>query len=168
MAKVIPLYKKGDQQCMDNNRYVSVLSEFLEIIEKVFLSQLPTVFNKNKIISGSQHGFRPQQSIGTATSNLINHVLNVVDNNRKISGLFLDLMKVFDVTDHSVLLGDPERYGVIGVPNKCIKSYLKYQSQGSILGQFLFLVYINDCLSHIRDSEPVKIKKCSTTSNKYR
>ncbi|XP_049772358.1 uncharacterized protein LOC126157817 [Schistocerca cancellata] len=104
MAKVISLYKKGDHQCMGNYRPVLLLSGFSKIIEKVFLSKLTTIFDKNNIISGCQHGFRPQQSIETAIFNLINHVLNAVDIHRYTSGLFLDLTKAFDVTDHSLRL----------------------------------------------------------------
>ncbi|XP_049813681.1 uncharacterized protein LOC126260396 [Schistocerca nitens] len=77
---------------------------FLKIIEKVFLSKLITFFDKNNIISGCQHGFRPQRSIETATLNLINHVLNAVDNHRNISGLFLDTTKAFDGIMKKILL----------------------------------------------------------------
>ncbi|XP_049766132.1 uncharacterized protein LOC126095369 [Schistocerca cancellata] len=69
---------------MSSYRPVSLVSGFSKIIEKAFLSKLITFFDKNNIISGSQHGFRPQRSTETATFNLINHVLNAVDNNRYV------------------------------------------------------------------------------------
>ncbi|XP_049771499.1 uncharacterized protein LOC126144708 [Schistocerca cancellata] len=101
---------------------------FSKITEKVFLLKLTTFFGKNSIISGCQHDFRPQRSIETATYSLINHVLNPVDNHRNISGLCLDLTKAFDVIDHAVFLRKLEWYGVRGVLNQWIISYLEYRS----------------------------------------
>ena len=78
--------------------------------------------------------------------------------------VFLDLAKAFDTVSHDILLQKLELYGISGLALNWIKLYLSNRKQlcviegstsqprtvtcgvlqGSILGQLLFLIYIND------------------------
>jgi hypothetical protein len=93
-----------------------------------------------------------------------------MNNKLTVGGIFCDLEKAFYYVNHDILLNKLEYYGIVGVFNKLIKSYLsnRYQkvvpdnnttynstssvweiikygvSQGSILDPLFFLLYVND------------------------
>ena len=58
IAKVIPIFKKGNQQDVGNYHPISLLTIFSKILEKIVYSRLITFLNCNHVLSGSQFGFR--------------------------------------------------------------------------------------------------------------
>ena len=96
-----------------------------------------------------------------------------LDNNQPSTLLFLDIKKAFDSVSHKKLLKKLDFYGIRGVANSLLSSYLNGRTQyvsfasttstkkqinygilqGSILGPFFFLIYINDLPSCL-DSTP--------------
>ena len=107
------------------------------------------------------------------------HLLNqIAQENYKSSKnptttVFADLSKVFDTISHDILLRKLDNLGIRGIANSWSHSYLsnrtqymeifhhksKYETikcgvpQGSILGQILFLIYLND----IKNSTPLNV-----------
>ncbi len=45
IAKIVPIFKSGDRQSMDNYRPISLLSNFSKILEKIVATNL-TIFSK--------------------------------------------------------------------------------------------------------------------------
>jgi ribonuclease P/MRP protein subunit RPP40 len=111
-----------------------------------------------------QFGFREKHSTYLAMISLMENIINSLERGHFTIGLFLDFSKAFDTVNHKILISKLNHYGIRGIANKWITSYLtgreQYTSyngansqtktikcgvpQGSILGPILFLIYIND------------------------
>lgn len=163
-ANVIPIFKRGD--CSDPNCYrpISLLSVFAKILEKIVKSRLMEFLNKNNYFSSNQFGFREGMSTEDALLTFMENVYSSINQNKKVSALFIDLTKAFDTVDHGVLFEKLWWTGVRGLPLNWFTSYLSRREQsvrigmclsdpgsleygvpqGSVLGPILFLIYMND------------------------
>ena len=164
IAKVVPIFKSGDDTLFTNYRPISLLPSTSKVVERVIFNQLYTYFETNKLFYGSQYGFRKRHSTEFAALELVDKLLNMMDKGQVPLGIFLDLSKAFDTLDHKIMIKKLEFYGVSDGPGKLLESYLSNRKQyavfddinsqvldiktgvpqGSILGPLLFLIYIND------------------------
>ena len=163
LAKVIPVFKKGDRNQCNNYRPISILPCISKILERIAYSQLYNFLSKHNIILPSQYGFRKNHSTDLAILDLHDQITTALSKNQYIVGVLLDLSKAFDTLDHTILLYKLEHNGVRGTPLAWFSDYLsnrqytEYENhksdildlqcgvpQGSILGPLLFLIYIND------------------------
>ena len=74
LAKVIPIYKKGDSSLYDNYRPISLLPAFSKLFEKVVYRQLYEFFSHNNLFYDSQHGFKELHSTETAALEFIDRI----------------------------------------------------------------------------------------------
>ena len=67
LAKVIPLFEKGNSHFLDFYRPISLLSTLSKIFEKVVFQQVYTYFTDNKRFYENQYGFRKKSLYGTGS-----------------------------------------------------------------------------------------------------
>ena len=58
LAKVIPVFKKGDRTKLDNYRPISILPVISKIFERTIFDQLYKHFTHNNLLYESQYGFK--------------------------------------------------------------------------------------------------------------
>ena len=67
LAKVIPVFKKGDSKLINNYRPISLLPVIYKVLEKIIANQLSKYFEDNKLFNDNQYGFRTGLSTEYAT-----------------------------------------------------------------------------------------------------
>ena len=170
LSEIVPLYKKGPKDHMINYRPISLLITISKLLEKCMYTRLYKFIVKNNIFYKRQYGFRNKHSCEQAIQNLYGHILHNNEEGFRTAALFLDLSKAFDTISHDLLLKKLEKYGIRGISNDWINSYIsdrylqvkcctlscnkpelsnKYKinygtAQGSCLGPLLFNLFCND------------------------
>ena len=91
IAKVIPVFKKGDVQSACNYRPISLLSIFDKLLEKIMATRLAAHLENNKILHQYQFGFRSNHSTSLALIDVIDNILQQLDNHNYVIGIYLDL-----------------------------------------------------------------------------
>ena len=143
IAKVIPIFKKGDPSLFENYRPISLLPAISKVLEKIIALQLSSYFEKNKLLFDNQYGFRPKHSTEHAALELIDRIINKMDTNEIPLNIFLDLSKAFDTIDHTILLNKLKYYGLKGPTLNLFQSYLSNRNniQKSKIPHLQFYLY---------------------------
>ena len=114
LAKVIPVFKKGDSKLINNYRPISLLPVISKVLETIIANQLSQYFEDNKLFHDNQCGFRTGLSTEYATIELTDRIISNMDINEIPFSIFLDLSKAFDTLDHTILLQKLKYYGIDG------------------------------------------------------
>ena len=139
-------------------------SSLSKIFERIILNRIISLFEQNNILISTQFGFRHNHSTLHPILDSLTDCLDNIQNKNFSTLILLDIKKAFDSVCHKKLIKKLDFYGIRGVANDLLQSYLnnRFQfvaignansnlkkieygvTQDSILGPLLFLIFIND------------------------
>ena len=164
VSKITPIHKKGPKHDIENYRPIANLCSTSKIFEKLILKKVQLLQDLNGVdlTRKQQHGFKKKRntaSIGLVLQSLIARAL---DGDNYVLMASLDLSAAFDIVNIKLLL---KRLKIVGLPgdiidlirvwlndrycyvcvdnnNSCLYQSLSGTVQGSILGPFLYAIYV--------------------------
>ena len=138
-----------------------------KVFERVIYTRIMSFLRKFNVLTKNQYGFCPNHSTQLAIFQVLSYIVENVDRNEKVAGLFFDLSRAFDTIDHSILMKILYKCGIRGKGAQILESYLSDREQivcierngvkcfsssslvkqgvpqGSALGPLLFILYVN-------------------------
>lgn len=180
-ALIKPIHKKSSKTDPNNYRPIALLPTASKIFEKAMCNRVYEFCEKYQIFNDCQNGFRKNRSTILTVYKYIQKALDIINNEQYAIGLLLDMTKAYDKVQFQILLNKLYNIGLRGKCYDWFVSYLENREQlveiehynhnnneielirsvsklitasipqGSVIGCFLFLVYVNDLPNNINE-----------------
>ena len=112
-ANVILIFKgKGSKFDVSNYRPISLTSNICKVMESTVHKYIIKHYDKHKLLSNSQHGFRQHYSTTSNLLELLNDVTQDIDNNNNVDLITIDFSTAFDSISHDKFLHKLYSYGI--------------------------------------------------------
>ena len=93
VAKIIPIFKKGDSSLLVNYRPISLLPTISKVFERVIHDQMYEYFNNFNLLA-EQYGFRKKHSTEYTAIKLIDHVSKEMESGKHLEMCILTFPKL--------------------------------------------------------------------------
>lgn len=171
---ISPIYKKGEKTKVENFRPVCNISSLSKVYEKCIMNMLQKLFEFDDLMGKHQHAYRAGSSTITACLTLQDYVSCNLDEGNQILAYSTDLSSAFDILRPNILVGNLLE---LKVPKQIVRtifdflsnrlSYVKVEQsvsyiknvpygcvQGSVLGPYLFNIYMRHLPNVIESTSP--------------
>jgi hypothetical protein len=166
VAQVTPLVKKEGLDVTDpaNYRPISNLNTISKVLERLCLARLLPHVAATGHFNPLQSAYRKHHSTETALLKILDDLYRIIDDRRSAVLIGLDLSAAFDTIEHDILIERLKTvFGVSDTALQWVETYLRGREQyvvageerststrctfgvpqGSVLGPFLFSVYVS-------------------------
>ena len=168
LARLKPIFKKGDRPKAENYRPISNLSSVSKLFERCLLNRIAHLETDGP----NQHGFKAHHSTTSAAIELQSHIASILDKNKLCLVYSMDLSAAFDLIRPGIFVKKalsvvPSR-GIIHLILDFItkrKAFVEVNTtpsstftleagcpHGSTIGPKVFNIYCNDLFDHIKDA----------------
>ena len=176
LANVVPVFKKGEKDNVENYRPISLTCICGKIMERIMYDELYS--RTINLLDNRQHGFLRNKSCVTNMTTLVESISSTLTENLPTDIIYFDFAKAFDTVNHDLILSKLKfQYHIDGRMLKFFKNYLSNRSQrvvldncnsdivsvlsgvpqGSIIGPLLFVLFINDIYQNVDEKSYINL-----------
>ena len=168
-AIIQPIHKKGDRNCPDNYRGISLLSVCSKLYSYILNRRLTKWVEEHKLLDEAQAGFSKNYSTVDHIFTLLSLIQKQFCRDGKVYCAFIDFKKAFDLVDRCCLWAILKKNGIEGRMYKAIQSMYgvvkarvrvggdltnyfmcpKGLRQGDVCSPVLFSLFINELAQEI-------------------